>query len=278
MRLSLPGPVNREWITIVASAGFAIVLFAASIYFMTSEFPVGTGTSWTYQVYSSSLFQAAPLVYDEVSKVTGLELCGLQVCFVLRTENPNERFTFWVSDHWVLVRSTWESKTSSEALDLSFNPGVRLYERQMEVGSSWKWDTKTQVRSTKGDKVSERLIAITDVERLVTAKELVNVPAGDFEVLLVEQRENGQLARRVWYSNEVGEAVRFEFPGAAPGIRQWGELKSYESRPSSPLQVLDLSLIGIELKYVILLTGALGVVRAARGSKRRSSELPQVAT
>lgn len=270
MPLPLTQFVKGGWITIVTLAGSVIIVFTAGIYFGTGGFPLGTGSYWTYQVYASSLFQAAPLVYDEVSSVAGLELCGLRVCYIIKTENSNERYTFWVSNHWLLVKSHWESKTEREALDLVFNPGVQLYEKLMDVGSSWKWDAKAQVRSTRGDKVSERETEIQGIERQIISKEVVNVPAGDFEVLVVEQRDDGVLTRRVWYSKEVGEAVRFEFPGASPGVKQWGELKSYQSRQPSSLQVLDLSLAGLELKYIVLVTAVLGIVKIAGKKKSKA--------
>lgn len=203
---------------------------------------MNVGDTWTYQIETSARS------YREVDTVVGLRDCGGVQCYILHSESQGETTDYWMSQDWELIRNSGTSTSGS--YNFTYSPPLPIYVFPLEVGKSWSWNSTFSGTLASASESQNYTGTIVGISRRVASKATVTVPAGDFETFLVEHLDDTHVTRRLWFGEQVREAVKFEFYERGTMVLT-GSLISY---------TLAQGVNQFPLEYIALGVTAVGIV------------------
>jgi len=186
-----------------APAALLLILTANSWAWAISPPELNIGETWTYEIETEARS------YKEKNTVIAIKDCGGVTCYLIHSESPGETNDYWMTRNWELFRNSGTS--ASGRYNFTYNPPLPIYAFPLEVGGAWSWNSTFEGTITSGGLDQNYTGTIAGIHRRVTAKEMVTVPAGTFEAYLVEHLDDKFVTRKLWFSEKVKEAVKFEF-------------------------------------------------------------------
>jgi len=226
--------------------------------------PLNVGDTWMYQIDTPARS------YKEKDTVVAVRDCGGGQCYVLHSESQGETNDFWITKDWELIRNGGTSASGS--YNFTYSPPLPIYVFPLEVGKNWSWNSTFSGILTSGSENQTYTGTIAGISRRVASKETVTVPAGEFEVFLVEHLDDKYLTRRLWFSERVREAVKFEFYERGRSVLT-GSLLSYSLAEMAPSQSpSEYAMAGVAAVVVL---GAVLLYRQRARSRRVSESVAE---
>lgn len=234
--------------------GLSLLMLSAAaflVYLADWKQPVGVGSTWVYQVSWPS-----GVIYVETQKLRALEFCGFRICGVYASSSTFGGSIQWRTSDWLLIQ-TVALDPNGNSRRLTYDSALLLYRLPFSVGDNWDWETGgtrvTTVRVPNGGTLAKQeRVTISGTHREVTNTTHVSVPAGKFLCYVVDQYdENNIISQRVWFSEEVGEAVKYVGGFFSVFQTRW-ELLNYTLATRSPGEFLSLDLGGVRIPTLII--------------------------
>ncbi|BAJ51053.1 hypothetical protein CSUB_C1202 [Candidatus Caldarchaeum subterraneum] len=243
-------------IVIVILAVFVLLNFL--VYSVAPKLDVGVDSQWVYNVYIGGSQGLATYWYEEKVLVDSIVYCEKLLCYKLVRNNPTHLQTDYVTGDRFLVRSVIVDKEDGSVYEIVYLPPLLQRPQSISVGDSWSAKSVAVVTvDTNGATRTERL-ELPEVEARVVGAVLLNGEQGEAIGLVVEERSDGILVRRIIYSDSAHGAVRFELPVSMV----WGELATLSLRHPGFQDFLHINVfMGLELIHVAILTAVLLVFR-----------------
>jgi len=168
----------------------------------TPFIPVAVGNRWTYRVISSSNVESS-----KVQTITEEIAVDGEAAFVFETERANDRGTRSVQrlvDNKLIRLSEETLKAGTVTARYNFSPvGLRVDGNQISTGDIYM-DThdKQEIDAQEQVIATEAKVHTFEIE---SEKELVTVPAGEFEAVRVRRDRDGGSSKTYWYVPGLGK-------------------------------------------------------------------------
>jgi hypothetical protein len=156
-------------------------------------------------------------------KVTRVTPDSIEISYV---SNANEHITLVLNANWNAI----SQKGIKGADDIRFVPDASQFSFPLEVGKKWRGSFKGECGVLCSFEV--------DYEYEVRGWEKVTVPAGSFDAIRIEGRDNYRHAfgitsigtRSTWLAPEIKHPVKFDYTYANKRLYQY-ELETYQVAP-----------------------------------------------
>ena len=168
----------------------------------TSFIPMAVGNRWTFRVTSSSNVES-----NKVQTVTEEITVDGETAFVFETERANDRGTRSIQrlvDNKLIRLSEETLKAGSVTARYNFSPvGLRIDGNQVSTGDIYMDTHDKQELDAQGQVIAtETKVHTFEIE---SEKELVTVPAGEFEAIRVRRDRDGGPTKTYWYVPGLGK-------------------------------------------------------------------------